>query len=219
MAEEKSGGGQKLAIITADITIAVVVTLVIIALFGVFIGAIVEWYYRLLDRIYAIDWEAIKKTLTIIFTIINALLVGVIIYSVRRLHELRYAPVEEEAVLHVVLPKEEVRASWEHIRELANSANPSDWNMAVLRADALLDDTLQHLGYEGTTTAERLKIVDPAKLKSVEETWSAHRLRNMIAHDPLEQHTRETIIHALRSYEQAFKELDMMEESEKIRES
>lgn len=215
MAEEDSRGGQKLATITTDISIAVVVTLLIIAIFGVFIDVIIEWYYRLLEWVYAVNWDAVKRFLTIIFTIINTLLIALIIYAVRRLYELRYRSLQEEVVSHVVLPKEEVRLSWEHIRELANSANPSDWNMAVLRADALLDDILRHLGHEGTTLAERLKIVDPAKLKSIDYIWSAHRLRNMIAHDPLEQHTRETIIHALRSYEQAFRELEMMEEGEK----
>jgi hypothetical protein len=85
--------------------------------------------------------------------------------------------------------------------------------MAVIRADALLEDVLMHLGYEGATLAERLKIIDASQMPSLDRVWSAHRLRNMIVHDPLEQHTKETIIQALRSYEQALKELGMMEES------
>jgi len=210
MADQDSD--SKLSTITADITVAILILLIALAIFGIYINRILEWYQSLIEWFYARDWAAIRKVLTVIFTVINIGLVAIIAYSVRRIHELRYAAIpEEEKEIHIAVPKKEVRESWEHIRELANSSNPSDWNMAVLRADALLDDVLQHLGYEGTTIAERLKIVDPTKLQSLDRIWSAHRLRNMIAHDPMEQHTKETIIHALRSYEQALSEFKMME--------
>lgn len=211
MADQDSD--SKLSTITADITVAVLILLVALAFFGFYIDRILEWYRNLLEWFYSRDWNTIRRALTIIFTAINIGLAAIIVYAVRKIYELRHKiPSEETKEIHVVAPKEEVRESWEHIRELANSSNSSDWNMAVLRADALLDDALAHLGYEGTTIAERLKIVDPTKLQSLDRIWSAHRLRNMIAHDPLEQHTRETIIHALKSYEQALKELGMMEE-------
>lgn len=211
MADQDSD--SKLSTITADITVAVLILLIALAFFGFYIDRILEWYRSLLEWFYSRDWDTIRRALTIIFTAINIGLAAIIIYAVRKIYELRHKVISEEAKeIHVAVPKEEVRESWEHIRELANSSNSSDWNMAVLRADALLDDALRHLGYEGTTMAERLKIVDPTKLQSLDRIWSAHRLRNMIAHDPLEQHTRETIIHALKSYEQALKELGMMEE-------
>lgn len=201
----------RFTVTAADITFAVLAVILILAILGVFIDRVLELYQRFLAWFYS-HWENTKRLLTAIFTVINAALIGLIIYSIRAFRELKRKPPEAKAVPHVVLPKEEVRDSWEQIRTLANSQNPSDWNMAVLRADALLDDVLRHLGYEGTTLAERLKIVDPTKLRSLDLVWSAHRLRNLIAHDPIEQHTRETIIHALRSYEQALKELGMMEE-------
>ena len=77
-------------------------------------------------------------------------------------------------------------------------------------AGATVDDLLSHLGYEGETIAERLKIVDPTQLKSIDRVWSAHRLRNAIAHEPLQQYTREMIMHALDSYQLAFQELGFL---------
>ncbi len=201
----------KLSTITADITVAVVILLLALALFGAYLNQIIEWYQKLLEWVYS-TLDQLTWILFIIFGIIDIILIGFIIFTLRRFSRLTNQPSTEESKIHIVSPKEEVRENWEHIRDLANSSNPSDWNMAILRADALLDDLLQHLGYEGTTLAERLKIVDSTKLPSLERIWSSHRLRNMIAHDPLEQHTRETIVHALRSYEQALKELGMMEE-------
>lgn len=202
----------KLSVITADITVAVVILLLAVAIFGVYLNQILEWYRRLLEWFYSI-LDRFIWLLFIIFGILDIMLIGFIIFTLRRFSHLQKQPLLAETPIHIVSPKKEVRESWEHIRELANSSNSSDWNMAVLRADALLDDILKHLGYEGTTLAERLKIVDSSKLPSIDRIWSAHRLRNMIAHDPMEQHTRETIVHTLRSYEEALKELGMMEET------
>ena len=84
--------------------------------------------------------------------------------------------------------------------------------MAILRADALLDDTLREAGYEGATMADRLKVVDPNQLPSLDRIWSSHRLRNAIAHNPTDQHTRETIVSAVSSYRQAFRDLGFITE-------
>lgn len=198
-----------------DITIFVIFLVVLIAIIGGFAGVLLDQYTGLNEWFFSKNWQRINFTLSLLFSAGNLFLLGFIIFTVRRHAALRRVVPREEALpVHIVAPQEEVRESWTHIKELANSENPSDWNMAVLRADALLDDMLTHLGYEGTTLAERLKIVDPVKLPSIERIWSAHRLRNMIAHDPLEQHTKETIIHALRSYEQALKELDVLAEEQ-----
>ena len=86
--------------------------------------------------------------------------------------------------------------------------------MAILRADALLDDALQHMKQEGTTVKERLDHMDPTQMPSRERVYSAHRLRNMIAHDPTISHTKETITHALASYKIVFQELGILKKDE-----
>src|SRR3989344_2789174 len=84
--------------------------------------------------------------------------------------------------------------------------------ISIIQADALLDDVLMHLGYEGDTMGDRLKIIDPVQLPSADRVWSAHRLRNTIVHDPMVEHTRETVINALRAYQDAFRELGVLKE-------
>jgi len=210
--EEKSG--SKMTDMTTDVTIAVLVFLVALGVFGVYFERIIDWFRALVDWFNYGSWKTINQVLGAIFSLIIAALVVFMANIVWRYFHLEKTVPQQEAEVHVVSPKIEIKESWEHIKGLANSSSPSDWNMAVLRADALLDDVLQHLGYEGLTIAERLKLVDSTKLPSVDEVWSAHRLRNMIAHDPMEKQTRESIIHALRVYEKAFKELGMMEETQ-----
>lgn len=212
MAEKQD---DKLAIVSTEITVAVVALLIALALFETFIDSVLQWYLELVARIYSGDWESVRSTLAIMFSIINAALILFIAWVLWRRHQLEQHTTRHgtTAEISAVSPKEEVKESWEHIRALANSAHPSDWNMAIIRADALLDDALMHLGYEGETIAERLKIVDPTKLKSIDRVWSAHNVRNMIAHDPNAQHTKETIMHTLRSYEKALLELGMLEKN------
>lgn len=211
MAEEREHK-ENISVITADMTIAVILLLLFLALFGAFLGNIFQWYANTVDWFYSNDWKRIFTMVQWIITILDALLIAFVIFTIRKLQNLQKQPLEEkESLVHIVPIKEEIRTTWEEIKRLGNSDNPSDWNMAVLRADALFNDILGDLGYQGDTMADRLKIVDPTKLKSVDQIWSAHRLRNLIAHDPVEQHTRETIIHAIRTYEQAMKELEMLE--------
>ena len=197
---------------TVDITVAIVVLLLILGIFGAFIDKIFGEYRGFLDWFYSKNWRSINTVLTVIFSFINVFLLVSIVTLLRRILRIKKMQPQEIAEIHPVTVEEEVREAWKQIQKLGQSENQSDWNMAIIRADALLDDTLRHMGYEGETIKERLDIVDPAILKSIDRVWSAHRLRNMIAHDPGEQHTRETITHALRSYEQGLKELGVIKE-------
>lgn len=213
MAEEE----KSLANTSTDITVAVIILLVIVGLAGTYLSFAFDLYQQFLEWIYSRDWTKFFNILMVIFGIIDLFLIWLVIFILRRHAKLeREMPEEKPLTVHVIPIEDETRTVWEEIRRLANSANPSDWNMAIIRADGLLDVVLQRLGYEGETVAERLKIIDTTKLPSVERVWSAHRLRNTIVHGPLQEHTRETVIHALRSYEIALKELGVLEEEGKI---
>lgn len=202
----------------SEIIIALIIALsIVVGIFGVYALNAFGSYGAFLDWFYSRERVSAFAILGFVFGVLNVgLLTGAVIF-IRRYHRLWKA-----IPTHVPGPelkpdeaKDEARDAWEHIRELANSENPSDWNSAVLRADALLNDVLADLGYEGESFADRMRIVDPTILKSVDRVWSAHRLRNMIAHEPLEQQSRQTIIEALRSYEQALRELGMISETKK----
>lgn len=175
---------------------------------------LIEIYFRAVEWFYSFDWQSTYNTIVVVISVVNALLFGFFLLTLYRFSKLdEIVSVKENGSLttHEVTPKMEVAEGWKHIQELISSSNPSEWNMAIIEADALLDDVLGHLGYEGETVAEKFKIIDPHQLSSLDRVWSAHRLRNSIVHDPLEQHTKETIAHALSSYGQALKELGVLE--------
>ena len=65
----------------------------------------------------------------------------------------------------------------------SSSNNPSDWKLAIIEADIILDDTLKEKGYAGGSLGERLKSIAPHQLASLNDAWEAHKIRNKIAHD------------------------------------
>ena len=62
------------------------------------------------------------------------------------------------------------------------SDSPNDWKLAIIEADIILDELLKEAGYVGTSLGERLKSISPMQLKSLDDAWQAHKVRNQIAH-------------------------------------
>jgi len=96
---------------------------------------------------------------------------------------------------------------WEHVLEYLASANQSDWKLAVMEADSMLEDLTDQLELSGGNLGERLKSADKEKFKTLDDAWEAHLVRNKIAHDgsqfDLSQHEANRII---TLYENVFRE-------------
>ena len=207
-------GGKSMESVFIDIVIAVVVFLLILGAAGSFLASATGSYVGIITWFYTRNWKLWYIIAAILAGIFDIALLFFALSIIKRFNKLRAEVPPEEVVSHMISPEQEFQQNWQEIRELMASANASDWNMAILRADAQLDEILDQLGYDGETIAERLKIVDPTKLTSMDRVWSAHRLRNTIAHDPLQQYTREMVTHALDSYQLAFQELGFLQEAE-----
>lgn len=193
-----------------DIIAAIIALLIAFAILTSLLRNVPDWYDAFLTWLQSWHLGAIPTIIMILFILFDVALVSFIAFTLHRYNKLVSAPLEQATATAHANPTEEIRDSWKDIETLLQSQNPSDWNMAVLGADALLDDTLKGAGYDGATMAERLKIADPAHLPSLDRVWSAHRLRNAIAHNPTDQHTRETITSAINAYRQALRDLGFM---------
>ena len=47
----------------------------------------------------------------------------------------------------------------------------------------MLEDVLTTLGYQGEGIGEKLKRVEKGDMKSLQDAWDAHLVRNKVAHD------------------------------------
>ena len=100
---------------------------------------------------------------------------------------------------------------WEHIQDLINSDNPSDWRFAIIEADSVLETLLDARDLPGKGIGEKLKNISPGDLGSMQAAWEAHLVRNKIAHDGSEfeisnREARRTI----QLYEVVFHELGFL---------
>jgi hypothetical protein len=137
----------------------------------------------------------------------TVLLLGGIVYATVRTGQIR---AREARRIREALPKnmEPMRNErWDKVLAHVNSENPSDWRLAILEADIMLDELVTRMGYLGTTLGDKLKQARRGDFRTLDAAWEAHRTRNQIAHEGsdfvLTQHEARRII-AL--YETVFEE-------------
>lgn len=200
-----------------DLALALAAVLILGAIASSFMDTLLLWYSKTIGAYY--QWFLREKlAIAAAFSIADLFLLAFIYKVSKKTRKVKQGLAEEDFAVDLqresrfsFIPLEkETAESWRHIQELSDSSNPSDWNMAVLQADALLNDILMHLGYEGDSIVERLKLLDPRTVKSLDKLWSAHRLRNQIAHNSMAKYSKETIMNALEAYLEALQELGVL---------
>ena len=72
---------------------------------------------------------------------------------------------------------------WEKILAHLHSEKESDWRLAVLEADIMLDEFVTNLGYQGDSLGEKMKGVEKSDFTTIDQAWEAHAIRNKIAHE------------------------------------
>lgn len=141
-----------------------------------------------------------------ISVIISSLLILFINYLYKKL---KYLGEVEEAKYYPkeVLEKSNINQSWERVLKHAGSENESDWRLAILEADIMLDDLLDKMSLPGDTIGDKLKSVEKSDFTTIDSAWEAHKIRNRIAHDgvsfQLNSHETRRVIDL---YKQVFEE-------------
>ena len=102
---------------------------------------------------------------------------------------------------------EAVKEYWQAILNHLNSSNESEWKLAIIEADKLIDDLLIQKGYEGESMAERLSMISKGELKSLDLLWEAHKIRNRIAHKLNFKLSRNEALRAISYYEEVLRDL------------
>ena len=136
-----------------------------------------------------------------------------IVYSVEQLKHIRKKEAEKYDLKVEPAYEENVKADrvladrWERVQTQISSENPSDWRQAILEADIMLEDVLTTLGYQGEGIGEKLKRVELGDMKTRQDAWDAHLIRNRVAHDgadfPLTKYEAQRVIN---QYKKVFEE-------------
>ena len=98
---------------------------------------------------------------------------------------------------------------WNVVENHLQSDNPSEWKLAIIEADSMLDELVKKLGYTGGTLGEMMKQIEISDFTTLNDAWEAHKVRNYIAHQGstflLTKHQANRVI---RLYEKVFKEFE-----------
>lgn len=144
--------------------------------------------YNFIASLFSGGLGGLLQVLAIIGTILAIFFIVVIIYSKVRLNEIHHA---EHKKIHDLFAMHHVHEDpsvgpinprWEQVQTHIKSENESDWRLAILEADLILEDLLKSLGIEGETIGEMLKATDANHFNEYQKAWEAHRVRNGIAH-------------------------------------
>jgi len=102
----------------------------------------------------------------------------------------------------LVTKKKQLRKKWDAIKAKLKSDNESDWKVAIIEADNLIDDLLKRLGYKGENMGERLEKIVPGQIENLEGLKAAHDFRNQIIHEEGLKLTQEKAKEILDIYEE-----------------
>ena len=96
---------------------------------------------------------------------------------------------------------------WAKIIGRLETGLESEYKLAVIEADSMLDDILNRMGFGGKTLGERLERLTAATLPNIEQIGEAHKIRNNIVHDPDYKLSLDEAKKVLGNYEQGFRDL------------
>lgn len=98
------------------------------------------------------------------------------------------------------------RTSWLTIEQQLVKGEEASSHLVILNADKLLDQALKQRGFKGETMGERMKTAKDT-WSNANNVWSAHKLRNRIAHEPDVKVGYDIARRALSAYKQALKDV------------
>ncbi len=101
---------------------------------------------------------------------------------------------------HPRLNKHHFQKKWEEIE------SESNMQMAVIKADSLLDEALRHANIKGSTMGERLNN-SRGLLRDINGAWSAHKMRNRLVHETAGNSGQAEAKRALGNFKKALKDL------------
>lgn len=159
-----------------------------------------DWGFAVFDV-----WRTVAFLVSLVFLVL-------IVYTLIRLHlflskvrreEPTFEPFSSDRVSRSVRAKR-----WDDVIQHLNSQNPSDWKLAIMEADNIMDDLFAKMGYPGNSLGERLKNVERSNFQSLDEVWRAHKFRNQLVHEgAVKKLSRKQAEKAISFFEKGLKEL------------
>lgn len=154
-------------------------------------------------------WLLLAKILFMVFTLL--LLAGTVVFLLVSTW-LRFMLVYDAFEFLTFRPYgvRKVEKIWRKTTGRLDTGFESEYKLAVIEADSMLDDILKKMGFGGETLGERLGKITSATLPNIEEIKKVHQTRNNIIHDPDYRLSLDEAKKVVAVYEKAFRDLEAM---------
>jgi len=154
-------------------------------------------------------WLAFAR---IAFIIVGALLFGFIIFALTNTLWLKRLILWDLQEFFTYRPfgTRRVIKDWSKTKARLDMGLESEYKLALIEADSLLDDILKKMNFSGENVGERLEKLTVASLSNLEELKAAHKVRNNIVHDPDYHLTLEEAKKTIGAYEKAMIDLQVI---------
>ena len=153
-------------------------------------------FAQIWNFLFSSQFLAITKTFMFFLAIF---FIAIICYTIIRMFEIRkkeheflhheiaeYAhnKTEYEKRLHEVVGGSK-NEPWGKVLEYLFSQHGSDWKLAIIEADSMLEGLLDQLGFKGESLGDKLKSANQENFPQLTIAWEVHTVRNRIAHEGL----------------------------------
>ncbi len=165
-----------------------------------------------LDFIIHPVFEGPLATIRIVFILVALILLVLYIYFLLNTSWIKFRLTQNASEFFNYKAAEAQKSGkqWTRVNKRLNSGLESEYKLAVIEADSMLDDILQRMGYKGETLGDRLKSVPQDIVPDINAVWEAHKVRNNIVHDPDYKLALDTVKKTLATYEKTFVELGVI---------
>lgn len=141
----------------------------------------ISTFYSLHIHEYIVDSLPLAKFVAQIFSVVFVAGLFYVVLKTRELNSKEYKMYQPIDVEQVRETRQETQ--WGIIERHRDSGNASEWKLAIIEADNMLDDILKTAGYKGSTLGDRLKVASESNQELFSPVWEAHKVRNRIAHE------------------------------------
>lgn len=139
-------------------------------------------------------------------------LLGFVIYLLLTTNWLRFRFLESLMEFFTYKPYgvKKLDKTWKKVIARLETMNESEYKLAVIEADDLLETILKKMGYPGKDLESRLKNLTSATISNIDQVFTAHKTRDDIVHDPDYRLDVEQTRKILEIYERAFRNLQAL---------
>lgn len=156
-------------------------------------------------------------TIGTVSAVVSIIFLSIIIFSLVRMYEIQVfdqKEIEHEISHALAKTKErdrELNPRWKYILTLVESPNESDWRVAIIESDTLLEEAFRERGLVGNTMSELLEEAKMNGYTSIQNAWDAHLIRNKIAHEGMNYPiTQVEIRRVMNLYQNVFEDLQVI---------